>query len=62
MEYFATPELADHFHVYCDNKIILECYDVFTQPMLLTGTLEEVKVKGFAEELGMSVRKREERQ
>ena len=57
MEGFAEPELAVHFHTYCDAKIILEWYDAFSQPMLLAGTLQEEKVKALGEELNMKITK-----
>lgn len=57
MEGFAEPELAIHFHAYCDGKIILEWHDAFTQPMLLAGTLHEEKVKALGKELNMKITK-----
>ena len=56
-EHHAEPELAVHFHVYCEQKIILEWHDAFAQPMLLAGTLGEGKVKVLANELNMEVTK-----
>ena len=55
MEGFAEPELAVHFHVYCNSKVILEWHDAFSQPMLLAGTVEEEKVKALGKELNMKV-------
>ncbi len=57
MEGFAEPELAVHFHVYCDAKIILGWHDAFTQPMLLAGSLEEEKVKALGKKLNMKTMK-----
>ena len=49
MECRATPELAIHFHVYCDQVVLLEWHDAFFQPMLLSGGLQEQQVKEFCE-------------
>lgn len=56
-ERIAEPELAVHFHVYCDRKIILEWHDAFTQPMLLSGSLAEEKAIALATKLGMRITK-----
>ena len=50
----AEPELAVHFHVYRDGKVLLEWHDAFAQPMLLDGGLPESQVQSFAEALGMT--------
>jgi hypothetical protein len=49
----AEPEIAIHFHVYCNGKIILQWYDAFSDPMLLSGDISEDKVKLFAKSLSM---------
>ncbi len=46
MENHAEPELAVHFHIYRDDKIILEWHDAFSQPMLL-GNILESQVKNL---------------
>ena len=53
----AYPELAIHFHVYHDQSILLEWHDAFTQPMLLSGELPEAKMRTFAAELRMSLKR-----
>jgi len=55
-ESHAAPELAVHFHVYRDGKVLLEWHDAFSQPMLLDGSIPEERIKGFAEVLGMKVK------
>lgn len=50
----ASPELAEHFHVYRDRSVLLEWHDVFTQPMLLAGHFSEEAVRTFTESLHMS--------
>lgn len=52
----AGIELAEHFYVYRDQLVLLEWYDVFTQPMRLADAFSEDQVKHFAERLGMSYR------
>lgn len=53
-ESHAEPELAIHFHVYRNGEVLLQWYDAFGQPMLLSGALVESKVRAFAEPLGMT--------
>ncbi|MDD4872082.1 MAG: hypothetical protein PHR77_16110 [Kiritimatiellae bacterium] len=52
-ESHAEPELAVHFHVYRDDKVLLEWHDAFGQPMLLDGNIPEDRIKSFADQLGM---------
>ena len=53
-ESHAEPELAVHFHVYREGKVLLEWHDAFGQPMLLDGGVSEKRVKAFADALGMT--------
>ncbi len=53
----AYPELSIHFHVYRGQSVLLEWHDAFTQPMLLSGELQEQKVRTFTERLSMSYKK-----
>jgi hypothetical protein len=48
------PELAVHFHAYCRGEVLLQWHDALWQPMLLSGTLPEDKVRAFAEALAMT--------
>lgn len=50
----AEPELATHFHVYRNGKVLLEWHDAFTQPMLLADDLPEDRVRAFARTLSMT--------
>jgi hypothetical protein len=56
-EHCAEPELAVHFHVYHQDKILLEWHDAFGQPMLLDGDIPEDKIAGFADTLSMRTTK-----
>ena len=50
----AEPELAIHFHVYRDGRLLLEWHDAFSQAMLLSGSIPDDKVRGFSVALGMT--------
>ncbi len=54
-----TPEVAIHFHVYHHGEVQLEWHDAFWEPLLVSGALQESRVKAFAQILAMSVRRRE---
>lgn len=49
----AEPEIAVHFHIYGNEKILLQWYDAFSDPMLLAGDIPEEQVKMFAQLLSM---------
>jgi len=55
----AGPELAIHFHVYENGRVLLEWHDVFHQPMFVSGVMNETLVKTLAKTLGMSACYRE---
>lgn len=52
----AAPELAAHFHIYRGQVVFLEWHDVFTQPALISGTLNEEIIANFARVLSMEYR------
>ncbi len=56
-EFCAQPELAVHFHVYHQGKVLLEWHDAFGQPMLLDGAIPENKIVSFANTLSMKLTK-----
>ncbi len=57
MERHATPEVAAHFHIYKDNKIILQWYDAFyNEPMYFSEDIAEEKIKQFCEKLSLKYR------
>src|ERR1035438_4621057 len=47
------PELAIHFHVYCEDKILLQWYDAFTQPMLLSNKFSSETIEKVSNSVGM---------
>lgn len=50
-------ELAVHFHVYDEGQVIVEWHDAFTDPMSISKTVPEEKVKEFSESLGVKYEK-----
>ena len=57
MEHHAEPELAIHFHIYCGNEVFFECYDAFSDPILISDIVPEEKIKILADRLGKNYRK-----
>ena len=57
MKHHADPELAIHFHVYCNDSVLLEWHDAFSQPMLMSGAIPEEEIKVFADKIGRSFRR-----
>ena len=50
----AAPQLCDHLSAYCATTVVLEWHDAFCEnPMLLSHELPEIKVRAFAEYLGV---------
>ena len=48
MAHHAEPELAVHLHVYRGKEVLLEWYDAFSDPLLMSGIISEEQVKMFA--------------
>ena len=54
MQRHATPEGAIHFHVYKDNKILLQWHDAFyDDPMYLSKDITDGKIKQFCIKLSL---------
>ena len=47
----AEPELAIHVHVYTGDRLLLQWYDAFADPMLISMAIPEDRVKKFAAQL-----------
>ena len=58
MERHAEPELAVHFHIYQGARVLLEWYDAFSLPILLSGDIPEEEIKSFAEIVGKKYQKK----
>jgi hypothetical protein len=50
----AGPEVAIHFHVYNNNKVLLQWFDAFFDPMFISKEIPEDKVKEFCTELSIT--------
>ncbi len=57
MEHHSEQELATHFHVYFDNKVLLEWYDAFSGCMQVSGLFSENQISSFANQLGRDYRR-----
>lgn len=53
-ERHAEPELLDHLFVYKDNEPLLEWHDAFDNVILISRSIHEEVVSGFAHELGLN--------
>jgi len=53
-ESYVEPELAIHFLVCRKNDVLLQWYDAFSDPMFLSGSIEEDDIKKFSSALGMT--------
>jgi len=56
MERHAEPELAIHFHVYRQETWLLQWYDAFSAPLLLSGSIPREKVEVLACRMGGRIR------
>lgn len=52
-EHCAGPEVAMHFHVYCDGKVILRWHDAFSDPFYISKQIPEEKTKAFCDKLSI---------
>ena len=52
-EHYAEPEVAIHFHVYKDDRILLQWYDAFYDPIFISNEVPELKVKEFCTKLSL---------
>ena len=55
-EHCAEPEVAIHFHVYRDNRVLLEWFDAFADPMNISKDIPEEKIREFCEKLAVEYR------
>jgi hypothetical protein len=52
-EHCAEPEVAIHFHVYKDNRILLQWFDAFDNPVCISKEIPEEKIREFCKKLGI---------
>lgn len=50
----AEPEVAIHFHVYKNNKVLLQWFDAFSDPLFFSKDLSEEQIKPFCDKLGLT--------
>lgn len=46
-------EIAAHIHIYCSNKLILQWYDAFWDPIVVSKEIPEETVKRFCDQLSL---------
>ena len=52
MAHHAEPELAIHVLVYRDDTVLLQWYDAFSDPLLLSGSIAREQVEELARRIG----------
>jgi len=52
-EHCAEPEVAIHFHIYKDGKVLLQWFDAFADPMFISKEIPEDRVRAFCGRLGI---------
>ena len=52
-EHCAEPEVAIHFHVYKDDRVLLQWFDAFSIPIYVSKEIAEEKVRHFCNKLGI---------
>ena len=53
-EHCATPELAIHFHVYCNGEVLIEWHDAFDNPMYVSQYFSKDQIKSLCISLSMN--------
>ncbi len=53
-EHRAEPELAIHFHIYCNGEVLFEWHDAFRNPMYVSKFFSEEQIKSFCKSLSMT--------
>ena len=53
-EKYAEPEVADHFHIYLDDDVLIDWYDAFNDPMYVSKKISQDKIASFCDSLSMT--------
>jgi hypothetical protein len=53
-EKYANPEVADHFHIYLNDYVLIDWYDAFNDPMYVSKKISETKIATFCDSLSMT--------
>ncbi|HEB02052.1 MAG TPA: hypothetical protein ENI12_02350 [Nitrospirae bacterium] len=51
-------QVAVHLHVYSRGKALLQWYDAFLEPIIISEEISEEKVRAFSEQLGVKYKNR----
>lgn len=52
-ERYATPEICDHFHCYKNEKVVLQWFDAWDEPIGLSADISETSVIEFCKACGV---------
>ena len=51
-ETFPMPQICDHIHIYKDNEVLLEWFDVLYNPLYISKKISEDSIKVFCSKIG----------
>jgi len=54
----AESEICDHFHAYNESHLLMQWYDAFDLPLLISDCIPEESVCGFCRRIGVSYTRR----
>ena len=57
VEHCAELRVAIHFHVYSENRLIIQWYDAFFDPMFVSNIIPEDKIREFCNQLGIKYKR-----
>ena len=49
---FAIPEICDHIHIYKNDEVLLEWFDVFSKPLYISKKFSEDSINDFCSKVG----------
>ena len=58
-ENYAEPQVAVHAHVYKNNKLLLQWYDAFADPIFISPEINEHQIKAYAAAVKVNYKKKE---
>jgi hypothetical protein len=61
-ENYAECEVAIHLHVYKDGKMLLQWYDAFFDPLLVSVEIPEEKIQAFCDKLKANFKKSDDKE
>jgi hypothetical protein len=54
---YAEPQVAVHVHIYRGNKMLLQWFDAFADPMFVSTDIREDQIQRFSEALGIKYKR-----